>query len=220
MPNIMSKSDYYVLPDSTCGEIMRNAFQIKKGKVIYSASPRLISTNKKFTNDKMKIIYMPTFRDGGNVIENDWSDLDLELKKRRLMFDVKLHPFDNVLGDELKNLQSFNILAVDDVYEELPKYDLLISDYSSVFIDALYLNIPTILHAYDLESYTLKSRELYLDFGLIAKKMNVSKTTQELLSLIDNGVFDCDYSLYDYFWGKHNNKYDVCCFIHRKLRDL
>ena len=59
-----------------------------------------------------------------------------------------------------------NIIVIDkyeDVYDSLKDTDILVSDYSSMVFEALYLSKPVVLFCPDYETYKKNSREFYID---------------------------------------------------------
>jgi CDP-glycerol glycerophosphotransferase (TagB/SpsB family) len=51
-----------------------------------------------------------------------------------------------------------------DIYSVVPDYDILITDYSSIFFDYLLSDNPIIFAPFDYEKYITKDRELYYDY--------------------------------------------------------
>ncbi len=109
--------------------------------------------------------YFPTFRESG---ENplDWLDLARISKifqKFNSYFIVKLHQYSNFQPKgEFPNVifikQSF------DFYPLLPLIDVMITDYSSIYLDFLMLDRPIIFYPFDLEKYLSENRELYFEY--------------------------------------------------------
>jgi CDP-glycerol glycerophosphotransferase (TagB/SpsB family) len=127
------------------------------------------------------ILYTPTFRHGvptfkqdirnwieGNVLKENFfhmNDYDEQkffdfLQKNNYLFVVKLHPFEENLVDENTTLSDncvlikssdFNIEI--DLYNTLNAFDLLITDYSSIYFDYLLLDRPIVFTRTDFEKY-------------------------------------------------------------------
>lgn len=126
------------------------------------------------------IFFMPTFRksvitpnkvEGSKNFNNIFGLPEFEqteflnfLKQNRITLIIKLHPFEeSYFAKELEELKSENILVLNDgmlgqanldLYDVLGAADMLITDYSSVYIDYLLLNRPIIFLPTDLEEYT------------------------------------------------------------------
>jgi CDP-glycerol glycerophosphotransferase len=113
------------------------------------------------------LLYAPTFRDNGKHPTDDGS-LDIErlsefARRHDLLVVLKLHPF---LADAMSGLSAPNILQVSpvsDIYPLLSHFDLLLTDYSSIFFDYLLLDRPVVFYPYDMESYR-GGRELLFDY--------------------------------------------------------
>jgi len=117
------------------------------------------------------ILYAPTFRDtGGNAITDGALNLDalsLFAEKHRVIFVFKYHSVANDVCDQGRYT---NILEYDnsrDIQPLLRLSDILITDYSSVYMDYLLLDKPIIFFNYDYEKYTQKDRELFFDYDWI-----------------------------------------------------
>ena len=150
----------------------------------YCRDEYLLSSNgkeilKKITNidiDKFdKILcYLPTFRTGLNRSDsyNIWDNnlLDLEkynentlyeyLEKNNYLFIIKKHPSEK---SEINIKENKNVLILDEetlnsnlisIYEILNAVDLLIADYSSVYVEYLLLNRPVVFLHKNIKDYS------------------------------------------------------------------
>jgi len=113
------------------------------------------------------LLYAPTFRDSGAHPTDDGS-LDIErlsdfARRHDLLIVLKLHPF---LAARSSGLSAPNILQagpVSDIYPLLSLFDVLLTDYSSIFFDYLLLDRPIAFYPYDMDSYR-GGRELLFDY--------------------------------------------------------
>ncbi len=122
---------------------------------------------------KKIIVYMPTHRNEGNS-KMDFHDLLDLVKLNELCSDNNVvlllkkhfyHNTDPVVSDgEYSNIIELTHENVK-TQELLDASDILITDYSSTYIDYLLLNRPIIFFAYDLEHYLSNDREMYLTFS-------------------------------------------------------
>ncbi len=76
--------------------------------------------------------------------------------------------------------EMFEHILPDHLQEYLPKCSVLISDYSGVILDALFLDKPVVFFAHDLDAY-LSYRHLFVDYENFAFGPIV-KSSQELVS--------------------------------------
>lgn len=130
-------------------------------------------------NGRKVIFFMPTFRQSimnPGKVEGEkrssnllgLSSLDKRrfssfLEKNNLSFVVKLHPFEeSFFAQELEDFKSPHIHVLNDrmladshldLYDVLGAADILITDYSSVYIDYLLLDRPILFIPTDLEQY-------------------------------------------------------------------
>ena len=124
-----------------------------------------------FIEKKYKIIvYAPTFRDMdinfkySNLIK--FTELNDFLLQNKLILVFKGHTSYNESG--LQSLKkASNILIYDNVkdgYPLLKRSELLITDYSSIFMDYLHHKKPVIFFNYDYEEYMEQHRALQFDY--------------------------------------------------------
>lgn len=156
-----------------------------------------------FRKKKYKVVlYAPTFRDtGGDAISGEYLDIrrlsDFG-RKNHIVFVLKFHRWgasDNPLVS--KNIASReNIIFYShskDVYPLLPGIDLLITDYSSIYLDYLLLARPVIFFPYDREKYVSRDREFYFDYESMTpgpKCYNQEELETEINRFLKEGIDD------------------------------
>lgn len=149
------------------------AFRVKKEDIEITGYPRndmLLTNNQTIDKRILNIIYMPTFRNKTDF-DFDLRKLDLFLVEKSLKFYIKIHPFDKLSISMIKKISlSKNIFTLehDDIYQELMNFDILITDYSSIYFDYLLLDRPIIFTPFDKDSYLKDEREFYYDYDAVA----------------------------------------------------
>lgn len=136
---------------------------LSKGHLINTDKTLLLKIEEFKTLGCKILLYTPTFREiKGNFREGDTltedNVFDLEklnnfCKKNNLVFIFKLHPYTKSNYDLsiLENLYLYN--STKDTYPLLRLTDLLITDYSSIYIDFLLKDKPIIFFPYDFKDY-------------------------------------------------------------------
>lgn len=172
------------------------------------------------------VLYAPTWRGAiGSVLDN----IDLQmaaikaiqetLDEKTLLY-VSLHHLTRRSLEELPN----NIRYVPDDIDMnifLAAVDIMVSDYSSIFIDYLVLDKPIILHVPDLESYQAE-RGLLLDIqGL---PVSISFTEEELVAQLKAAKTPSSFTSYQAFkelWlPKEDGKASARCWEIAKQKQL
>ncbi|RJX19233.1 MAG: hypothetical protein C4563_08370, partial [Desulfobulbus sp.] len=117
------------------------------------------------------ILYAPTFRKelAGPFSTGmfDLDRLDAFSRKNHLFTVLKLHP---VMAKQMPEGQYSNVAVYDatgDIYPVLNLFDVLITDYSSIYFDYLLLDRPIIFFPYDYENYISSDRSLLFDYRLM-----------------------------------------------------
>lgn len=188
----------------------------------YPRDEYLINSNglanlQKFTDLDLKkfnkiIFYLPTFRSGcnrsdsNNIFENnllniehyDEEDLKHFLEENNFLLVVKKHPAEL---NNFNDINSSNIIILSEdsmnqqtitIYELLNAADLLIADYSSVYVEYLSLERPVLFFHQDIDSYT-KNRGLILQESNLwfpgPKVLNFKDFTYNILELLNNPNF-------------------------------
>ena len=165
------------------------AFQVDEDRVEAFGFPRLDyygdkdvdSLKESFLLDfpqargKKIVLYAPTFREN-KVMNNVFDFLDVDLFNRVLgkeyVLCVRLHPKISSFIDDDKVLRS--VLDSDKVID-LSAYpveqdlvllsDVLVTDYSSIMLEGVFIGKPVVFFAYDLEDYLEVERGFYFDYG-------------------------------------------------------
>ncbi|MHA1273753.1 MAG: CDP-glycerol glycerophosphotransferase family protein [Promethearchaeota archaeon] len=226
--------DYFIDSSENNVKYKVSAYNIDPKKFIITGYPRndyLINADKKLKekiiqNLNLKgynriLLYAPTFREYPyNDPFNHEFLVKLEnfLRKNNDIFLYKPHPF--IPKIDLSGYS--NIIAIEpnvDITDLLIISDVLITDYSSVFIDFLFLNRPIIFFAHDLEKFK-KVRDFYYDYENFVPGPIV-KTGDELLELLNElEKFDKEYERKRVNVRKIFNKYNDGKAIERIMNFL
>ncbi len=145
-------------------------------------------------------VYLPTFRDSGQdpitgrVV--DIPGLDLFCRQNSLLLVFKFHSWGMLRDRETREQISAaaNILIYDnsrDIYPALPHTDLMISDYSSVYMDYLLLDRPIVFFTYDLEDYLRNERDFYFSYDELTPGPKC-RNQQELTEALAGILAGCD----------------------------
>ena len=145
-------------------------------KQIYNKYPKL--------KGKKVILYAPTFRNSDDYKMKQLID-NIDLKKYALI--VKIHPNMNVNIEEKNNLytcKEFGSISL------MTVANYVITDYSSMAIEATIIDKPVYLYTYDIDSYK-KEPGLNLD---LEKELPgcVFKNAKSLYNAINRNSYDKD----------------------------
>ena len=147
-----------------------------------------INTIKKY---KHKVYYLPTFREKGSSF--DFRNVYREICKylnEDILWIQKAHSADSI--GKTKQQEIVGFLELDASFDAniiLGMSDVLITDYSSVAVDALYHEIPVIYYIPDINEYSKSDRGFCCDLNerLFGPKAYDIKQLSELLdSVLEN----------------------------------
>jgi CDP-glycerol glycerophosphotransferase (TagB/SpsB family) len=213
------KFDYMFSASDLSSEKLNIFFQEEKGKYITTGYPRCDAL---FAKHKIKLLeglreqqsfdkvitYLPTFReyrgDDFNLFDNynfNIHKMGKILVKHKAILLIKLHPNDYAKTSHLINdfAQNKSIKIIkdsdinSDIYPLLTQTDILITDYSSVYLDYLLLDRPIIFSAFDKSEYESKDRGFYFNYEKVTPGDKVSDWDQVCAS-IDKSLVDDKYS--------------------------
>lgn len=162
-----SKYSAFLSPSSKLEELYEKSFLLKKSQIKILGQCRNSNINEKVNLNfyfkelpmyKKAILYVPTWRDKETIFFpfKDFKPKELMdfLEKNKFIIFIKGHQYEKGLKD-LKLGERVVIIKdeIDDITELLNGFDLLMTDYSSVYFDYLLLNKPLLFLPYDLEEY-------------------------------------------------------------------
>lgn len=157
----------------------------------------ILALNSHFHNP-LKVLYMPTHRDTEHSTFNPFRKAGFDeklfqqlLEEKNIIFLYKGHFYDSFVCN---NKISERLLTItdndyDDLYTFIKDIDILVTDYSSIYFDFLYLHKPVILFPFDEQEYIAHSRPFYFDYNLMEAKKVYSWA--ELAQAISNKDYHC-----------------------------
>ncbi len=171
----------------------RNDFLLKEESVLPLDMIEQLNTLDTLLDGKKLILFVPTFRNSQEVFNFTSEALDrlnTILKQHNAVIGVRDHfASKRKYIEQFKHIDAISLAGAKykDVEMLYRKADVLLTDYSSCYIDYLLLDKPVISFAYDLESYATSERGLYFELkevfpGYICGNVN------ELLDSIENSL--------------------------------
>ena len=219
------RKDYVVSTSDTITDIYLRAFRKKADYVAQLGQPRndyfySEHTNpfKERFNGKKIILYMPTHRNVGKIQIDVEALMDLDrinelCLKNNCIFLIKKH-FYHSSDDPMKKKYE----AVMDITHEyvesqvlIDSADIMITDYSSCYIDYLLLDRPMVFFNYDMEHYLENDRTLYFEYDSVTPgpKCKTGDELAETLMLLLSGNDSYKSKrreVCDLFYSKDNQK--------------
>lgn len=178
-------------------ENRKGAFKFKSYKI--NGQPRNDLLNEVINYQENNILYAPTWRSNFKIYDNiDLDDLNKFLFEYNLNLYIKFHPFEKVDNLSIESYSNIVILNNEyNTYDILPKINLLITDYSSLYFDYLILNRPMIFYLIDGNNYLENERDILYNYEEITpgkKVYNILELKAEIKKiLIDkNDLFEDD----------------------------
>ena len=202
---------YQVTTSSTQTALMKKSYGIFDSMFIETGyprncpCPRLLANEERILSEMQKykavVLYLPTFRTGTNYrFDNLAHELDRVLKMNNILWIEKPHSIDqsNNIGFSIQN--SYIRLNSDfDINVLIPYISLLVTDYSSVRMDAMYHNKATLFYVPDFEEYLQGDNGFSADPNEVMcgpKLFNVN----ELRDAIERYAFDPEASKTDNYY--------------------
>lgn len=204
-PHLFAKFDYAVASSEYTARMMGEVLHMSRDQVFVTGLPRndvlfhkingadidahpeLLELFKNSNNATRYILYAPTFR---RYKQDPLGPIDLEivnayLAQHALQMVVSLHP-KYARYSEQQSRQYSNIIFIKagyDIYPYLSKFETLITDYSSLFLEFVLLDKHCIFFTHDIQKYR-ETTGLYDDFEKLTPGPHVS-STQSLLSELE-----------------------------------
>ncbi|WP_144209708.1 CDP-glycerol glycerophosphotransferase family protein [Shewanella donghaensis] len=206
--------DNMVAPSELVSKLFASAFKINEAKMLHCGNPRtdyfkkypqadsLIDELKQLNNVETVILYAPSWRDSTALANNtsnpylkafDFKALSSQLVNNEQLLLLRLHPNEAYLADGFSDYDNIiNISDWQDTYEIIDDVDLLITDYSSLYIDMLQTKAGIIFYQFDQLEYQTDSRQCYDYAENIPPAGVVITDFIELMSYLDTFKFSSD----------------------------
>lgn len=147
------------------------------------------------SNNKKLLFYVPTFRDSEDKFFDiiDLDKLNEFLEKNALIWCNKLH-IKSKLKQRFQDINYKNIVNIDadiDPATILPYCDLMIADYSSIYLDYTFFDRPVISFPFDYKEYLSDSRECYFEYEEYmpeVKVYNMKELQESILNIFYDDV--------------------------------
>lgn len=237
---LADKTSIFTVSSKLEAALITECFLLDPRKIGYTGHPRndnlLKDTEKKIPSivedlpEHNKIIlYCPTYRRDGNSKFFPFKDFNMEhlknyLEENKLIILIRGHVYNELDETERKlfsdRIIDFGFEKCNDVNSILGEIDVLITDYSSIYIDYLLLDRPCLFIPYDLDDY-LNNRGLLLDdydFWTPGAKLDTYKDFLDALNNINSGIDDYkdkrhEISLQFHYYDKGNASENVFSWI-------
>jgi CDP-ribitol ribitolphosphotransferase len=182
--------DYILAPSKITGGIYLEAFRAEEGQLIYGGLPHLstLDAPSAGTMEAMRqaygldgakkiILYIPTFREG-KCIRLEGLESGVDYSRYELI--VRVHPLDRLPA------HGGNIITADrfTTQEWMQLADVVITDYSSLMVEAALLAKPLYLYVYDIEEYR-RDPGLNMDFDREEIKAMTFREADRLLEQLE-----------------------------------
>ena len=212
MMRMHSGYDYVICSSDVTAEHFTEAFRMDKSKMVKLGLPRIdyildaVNGDRRYktfgavyalhpelaSSDRKVVLYVPTFRKGGMP---DIKGLAAALDPDRYVLVVSLHP---LYREETDLPQADNIIYEDDMssFDLLGIADVIISDYSSMVVEATLADKPMYLYTYDIDAYS-ETTGLNMDFDAEAIGRYVYKDAAQLAAAMDRELADDATDPYD-----------------------
>lgn len=205
-----TRPDLMLSPCQLTDNIFSSAFRLSHQSLLRSSNPRtdfharypeerkskqaiFNMMNVSLTPNSHLILYTPSWRD--NLADENpyqhalkWSELSSYLLETHSLFLLRLHPNEAHLASQFERYDNIiDISQWEDVYPILDSIDLLITDYSSLFIDVFQYQTPIIFYRFDKNMYQEQCRNNYDDVEALSKVGPEYDNFDELLNAIKLG---------------------------------
>lgn len=205
------KRDMTISTSSKCSETLQSAFKIRKNQIFITGQPRndaffrkgsKLNINIDLNRFDNIILYMPTYR-ANDISSKKFNDLLKSLVESNQIQEtlnnsnscllIKTHYLVDKPQIYNERIIFINDKEVDDIQELMARSDILITDYSSCFIDFLITNRPIIFLANDIEEYINSENGFYYNYREITKG-NLCEDIIQLNNMIQKYLINENYN--------------------------
>lgn len=172
--------DIFTIGSNTEYDILKNNIGVDSHRLKVTGYARYDTLSNKCTENTIQIAYMPTHRDWLRMSENEFANSDFYkhvknfilsptlhklLENYNAVLKIRLHPA-NIRFSYLLPKTHPSIQLIDHKNETpldlIRGSHILITDYSGVAFDFIYLNKPVLFYRFDIDEY-IRSRSSYIN---------------------------------------------------------
>lgn len=190
----------------TLGQPRCDVFMTENSRTIESTRS-LYEQKYEVPAEKRLVTYLPTFRDNTNNVfsfrdlpEGHALRLQSILDRHEAVLVERSHFVDGVMRPSQRGEKATSVLDLSaardvDSIDLLLASDLLITDYSSAYLEYLLLDRPVLHFVYDYDEYLTADRGLYFDLGEVGGGpllRSVEELTDALDEHLSNPELDAD----------------------------
>ncbi|WP_456461825.1 CDP-glycerol glycerophosphotransferase family protein [Reichenbachiella sp.] len=205
---VLGDFDGLVVMSEEEADIMSACYRTKRENMWVTGYPRndfTFITNHKiidtipYIKNKKVLMYAPTFRDSGKTKLFPFEDFNLEkliefLSKNNIIMLLRIHK-NELIEHNLEENEWIKVCdgdVVQEINELMSVIDLLITDYSSSYIDRLLIDTPTLFIPYDLDWFS-EYRGLNFNYDEVtpgAKVYDFENFLIQIKNYLDNPELD------------------------------
>jgi len=170
---IKNNFSHHLITSDDIAKVAPKMFGCKESQIAILGEPmndRIFNPNEKLFNsifgekilEQKNILYAPTWRQDGSLKlfpfdDMEWDNFVAFLEENNINIFLRMHPsYEEDLTfytSKTENLKIMDSKAVEDVNEVIALFDMVITDYSSVYAGYLLLHKSLLFLSYDLEEY-------------------------------------------------------------------
>jgi len=242
---IKNNFSYHLITSHDIERIIPRMVGCKKSDIVVMGEPmndKIFNPDKKIFLDLFgqniltykNILYAPTWRPNGTLKlfpfeDMNWDNFTLFLEKNNINIFIRTHPaFEEDLSFYTKKTNRIKIMngdLVEDVNDVISLFDIVISDYSSVFTGYLMSGKHVMFFPYDLDEYE-KNMGFVLPYHKATpgpKPKTLQSFKNEVIKLLNdsfyfkNEIKEASY-MFNSYQSSENSK-NVADFIMEKIYD-
>jgi len=187
---------------------------------------------EKVKNGRKLILFAPTFREKNissieQITRDEWRVLEEFAKEKNILFGVRPHPYDiKSLPSCIKNSSYFHLfdnLTFTEPNILLRYTDLLIVDFSSIWVDYLLLHRPILGFAKDFDHYLKTERGFTYDFHTIFPSVFLNNIEELIKHLKDTLLYSDNHIEYKdalSFFHKYSLEDDYPTYVYTAIEEL
>lgn len=206
-------TDYLIVPNQFTKDVFEEDYMLKNLKsqdVYIGPSPRtshLVAPSTTRRNEKIRIVWMPTWRGEGNDATGSknialYERMDAIARSLPDNYEFFVNPHQMILASiDMNNFKMQVVPEEFEIYDFLKTSDILITDYSSIMFDYAIMNKKVVLDIYDIDEY-LADRGLYLNIEKLP--FALARNEVELLEKITEEQ-EVNYEDFNKLYNQHDN---------------